>query len=83
VTDSRLYQAVDSGWAHIGGEDVLIQAGQIAHGDHPVMKSHGHLFEPLAVDFDLPAAGPAESEQAPKAATGKAAKPAAKGTSPA
>ncbi len=71
MTGTRLYKAVDSGWAHIGEEDVLIQAGQIAHGDHPVMRSHGHMFEPLDVTYDVDEPEPKAPARTPSAAAKK------------
>jgi hypothetical protein len=63
MAGTGLYIATDGAFARIDGKDVVVEQGQIARAGHPIMESHGHLFEPLTVHYDLPEP---EAEEAPK-----------------
>lgn len=69
MSDSGLYIATDSALTRVDGADVVIQAGQIARAGHPLLETHGHLFEPLTVDYDV-----AEPEAKPRTARPAAVK---------
>lgn len=62
--DPDLYVAKEGANFELDGQPVFITAGvTIVRAGHPILRSHGNLFQPLRVHFDVPR--PAQKEPEP------------------
>jgi hypothetical protein len=60
-----LYMATESFASMVDGEPIFVRKGELAHADHPILKTHKDLFEPAEnyIRFDVEQATAAPGEK--------------------
>jgi hypothetical protein len=60
-----LFMATESFATTVDGEPTFVRKGELAHGDHPILKTHKDLFKPAEnyVRFDVEQATAAPGEK--------------------
>jgi hypothetical protein len=53
AAEDGLFIATQGALVTLDGIRTIIGQGMTARAGHPVLKSYGHLFAPLKVDFDV------------------------------
>jgi hypothetical protein len=61
---AHLYMARESFATMVDDEPIFVRKGELAHADHPILKSHAELFEPAEdyIRFDVEQATAAPGE---------------------